>query len=500
MTQSRGLVRSMIVIGGAQAVNIFLSVFRMKVLAVLLGPSGVGLLSIYNNLSSMVSDAAGLGMRSSGVRQIASARGEEDQLSRTRQVLLAAHLIQGILAMLGVCLLREEISTWLLGDATYAFEIALIGIAILLTLIANAHTALLQGLRQIRDLGNVTIIGALGGTIFGLSAVWFYGQQGLIWFVLTQPLAMLAVARIFIRRLPRPASRGLNIREVWEIWRPMARLGVAFMLGGLAMAGTLLLARGLITKELGLEAAGHFAASWSITMTYVGFLLTAMGADFFPRLSEIISDRPAANKLINDQTQLALAIGGPVLLLLLGLAPWVIGLLYSKDFGPAIQLLQWQTLGNIFKLASWPIGFSLAAAARGNLFLAVQVNFNIIFLGMLWPTLSTYGIVAAGPSFAAAYILHFILLNILVGRINAFRWEVLSLALFGVHALLAVSLLALALIDARVAIMVSPVCALITGIVGLRVVLKKIGPEGRVAKKLARIYDILGWPIGSSHD
>ena len=71
-SSSRGLIKSMLVIGSAQVVNILISIVRMKVLAVLLGPSGVGLLSIYNSLLGMVQQTAGLGMGSSGVREIAS--------------------------------------------------------------------------------------------------------------------------------------------------------------------------------------------------------------------------------------------------------------------------------------------------------------------------------------------------------------------------------------------------------------------------------------------
>ena len=117
LSSSRGLIKSMLVIGSAQVVNILISIFRMKVLAVLLGPSGVGLLSIYNSLLGMVEQTAGLGMGSSGVREIASSRGDEATLSRVRRVLFAAHLLQGTLAMLAVWLLRERIAIWLFGDA-----------------------------------------------------------------------------------------------------------------------------------------------------------------------------------------------------------------------------------------------------------------------------------------------------------------------------------------------------------------------------------------------
>lgn len=495
MSGSRGLIKSMLVSGSAQVVNILISIVRVKVLAVLLGPSGVGLLSIYNSLQDMVAQIAGLGIGSSGVREIATAKGEEATLNRVRRVLVAAHFVQGALAMMAVWLLRQQIATWLFGDAARATEVGLIGVAILLALISSAQTALLQGLRRVGDLGRLTVIGAFVGTIAGLVAVLLLGEQGLIWFVFFQPLATVLIALWYTRRLPMPNSMGLSLLETLQIWTAMVRLGAAFMLGALATTATLLLVRGWISQELGLEAAGHFAAAWGITMTYVGFLLGAMAVDYYPRLTEVIQDKITAVRLMNDQVQLGLAIGGPVLLLLIGLAPWVITFMYSPEFGPAVTLLQWQTLGNVFKLASWALGFAIAASARGKTFLLVQVNFNILFLTMLWPTLSTFGIIAAGPAFTVAYALHLCLLNIIARRILDFRWQALSLGLLSLHSVLAAVLLVLALSSPMTAAVTSPFLAAATALFGLRIVLVKIGPDGRLASRLVRLYARIGFPI-----
>ena len=495
---SRSLVKSMMVIGSAQAVKILISILRIKVLALLLGPTGIGLLSVYNNLQGMVSTAAGLGMGSSGVRQIASVKGEKQALSRVRRVLLAAHLVQGTLAMLGVWLLREPIAEWLLGTPEYATEVGLIGLAILFSLLGTAQTAILQGMRRIGDLGRVTVFSGLVGTVVGLAAVWFYGEAGLIWFVVVQPLAKIVIALRYTSKLPKPTATRPSVVEIWEVWKPMAKLGAAFMLGTLATTATLLLVRSRITQELGLEAAGQFAAAWGITMTYVGFLLGAMAADYYPRLTEVINDRDAATRLMNDQAQLGLAIGGPVLLLLIGLAPWVVTLLYSAEFGPAASLLQWQTVGNVFKLASWALGFAFVAAARGGIVLLVQINFNVLFLLMLWFGLDQFGLIAAGPAFMIAYVLHFALLCLLAHTLQGFRWQSLSLVLLALHATLALGLLAVTQVAPYVAAIASPLLALVTGVFGLRVVLIKMGPEGRVAERFARIYAAIGWPIRSA--
>jgi O-antigen/teichoic acid export membrane protein len=488
----------MLIIGSARAVNIFISIVRVKVLAVLLGPSGLGLLSIYNSLQGMVNQTAGLGIASSGVREIASARGEEAILSRVRRVLFAAHLVQGALALLAVWLLREPISTWLFGDANRATEVGLVGVTILFALLSSAQTALLQGLRRIGDLARVTVIGAIVGTVAGLLAVWLQGESGLIWFILVQPLATVIVALHFTRQLPKPSSVRLTFREMWQVWKPMAWLGAAFMLGGLATTATLLLVRARISQELGLEAAGHFAAAWGVSMTYVGFMLGAMGADYYPRLAEVIKDRSTSIELVNDQAQLALAIGGPVMLLLIGLGPLVILLLYSNEFGAATTILQWQTVGNVFKLASWPLGFVVVAQARNKTFMFLQIHWNAIFLLVLWASLSTFGIAATGPAFATACIIQFFVVLVIVRRVIDFRWQSLSLGMLGMHTGLALGLFALALTAPLVAAVVSPLLAAGTGLLGLRIVLIKTGPQGRAGRRFSSFFTKIGWPIRST--
>jgi PST family polysaccharide transporter len=496
-SSSRGLIKSMLVIGSAQVVTILISIVRIKVLAVLLGPSGVGLLSIYNSLKDMVTQTAGLGMGSSGVREIASSRGEDATLSRVRRVLFAAHLVQGTPAMVVVWVLRDQIATWLFGNAARATEVGLIGVAILLTLLATAQTTLLQGLRRIGDLGRVTVFGAFAGMVVGLSAVWLRGESGLIWFILVQPLATVLIARHYTGRLPKPATARLSLGETWEVWKPMARLGAAFMLGGLATTATLLLVRGRISQELGLDAAGHFAAAWGITMTYVGFLLGAMGADYYPRLTEVIHDRVAAVRLMNVQAQLGLAVGGPVLLLLIGLAPWVITLLYSADFEPAVTLLQWQTLGNVFKLASWAMSFSIVAAARAKTFFFMELSFNIVFLTIVLILLPRVGLEVTAYAFALGYLAYLATAYILARRIHGFQWEALSFGLLVLHTSLAVALLTLALTAPGAAAIAAPLLAGATGLFGLRVVLIKVGPHGHLATRLSRLYAAIGWPIRS---
>lgn len=498
MSSSRGMIRSMLLIGGAQAVNILISLVRMKLLALMIGPAGVGILGIYNSLQGTAGTLAGLGLGSSGVREIAGARQDGKVLSRVRTVLFAANLVQGTLAMAMVWLLRERLALWLFGNADHATETGMVGIAVLLALVAASQTALLQGLRQIGDLGRVTVLSALAGTIVGLGAVWLHGENGLIWFLIAQPATSILVARRFTRRLPRPdLYQDWTPVTIWRVWKPMAALGAVFMLGGLASAFTLLLVRALVTRDLGLQAAGLFAASWSITMIYIGFLLNAMSADYYPRLVELLHDPARATGLMNDQMQLALALGGPVLLVLTGVAPWLMKLLYSDAFVPAAGMLQWQSFGNVIKLSSWPLGFALVAGARSKTYLFTELSWNVLFLAFVWLGLPVFGLEIAGTGFAAAYLLYFLVIWQLVRRLYGFRFARLSAILLGLHLALSAALLALAQGAPLSAAGAALILAAATGLAGLRVVVIKIGPEGRLAQKLNTFFAALGWPVRS---
>ncbi|RLA58397.1 MAG: O-antigen translocase, partial [Epsilonproteobacteria bacterium] len=123
-----------------------------------------------------------------------------------------------------------------------------------------------------------------------------------------------------------------------------------------------------------------------------------------------------------------------------------------------------------------------------------------LFLAMAWGGLSFFGIEVTGAAFLISYILYFTMLTILAGRVHGFRWEKLSIQLTALHSALACLLLALATMAPSTATIASAVLALITGNMGLRIVLRKIGPAGRFQSHLTRIYSAVGWPLNKRNE
>ena len=491
---SRGLVRATIMLGGAQLANVVMTIARMKVIAVMLGPVGVGVLGMYGNLMEAIAVFAGLGMNTSGVRQLARVSGDLEQ-STVRRLLLLSLAAQGALAMLAVWLLRRQLAVAVFGDAARSDEVGLVGVAVFCTLLALSQTAVLQGLRHVGDLSRATTLTSIIGTIVGLVAVWIKREDGLVLFLIIQPLTAAAVAFLYVRRIPTQAVPIRAALDRYDLWRTMVKLGAVFMLAGLIANATFLVARAIVAHEIGLAAAGFLAASWGISIQSIGFLFASMAADFYPRMTEVIAAPQAVVRLVNDQVQLSLAIAGPVLLLLIGLAPWLIVLLYSDDFKPAAPLMQWLLVGNIFRLASLPISLTFVAGARMGTFVGAEVLLYALFLALLWFGLAPLGVESAGPAFLLAFAIYTVVLTFAARKPIGFVWQPRSLWLVCGHAALTLSVLALSHRSPWMGAVVGICSALASGAVGLRIVVGKSVAENRAAIFITGLFKSVGWPI-----
>ena len=100
------------------------SIVKVKVLAVLLGPVGIGLMGLYLNIMGVAATLAGCGIASSGVRQVAACADEAKTLSIVRRALWQGSLLLGISGMAALWLLREPVARWVFGDTTHTNEVA----------------------------------------------------------------------------------------------------------------------------------------------------------------------------------------------------------------------------------------------------------------------------------------------------------------------------------------------------------------------------------------
>lgn len=363
------VLKSSAMVGGSSLLNITIGIFRTKAMAMLLGPAGFGLFGLYGSIADLAQSIAGMGVNSSGVRQIAEAVGSYDteRIARTAAVLRRTSVVLGILgaALLAAC--SRQVSVLSFGSDQHAEAVCLLSIAVFFRLVSAGQTALIQGMRRIADFAKIGVLGALFGTLVSLPVVYFLRDKGVVPSLVIISAMTLVTSWWYSRRVDIPAYPVKALQLKQEV-ADLLKLGFAFMASGLMTMGVAYGVRVAILRKVGFEAAGLYQSAWTLGGLYVGFILQAMGADFYPRLTASAADNPACNRLVNEQALVGLLLAGPGVIATLTFAPIVIALFYTAKFSAAVGILRWICLGATLQVITWPMGFIIIAKGRQNLF------------------------------------------------------------------------------------------------------------------------------------
>lgn len=419
------ILKSSAWIGGSSVLVIGIGVIRTKAMAVMLGPAGFGLMGLYSSIIDLALAVASMGIGSSGVRQIAESvsTGDDTRIARTVIVLRRAAVLLGILGAVLVVVFSRPLSTLTFGDDRHAGAVALLGLAVFFRSVAAGQGALIQGLRRIADLAKIGVLGALLGAIFSIVLVYVLGEPGVVPSLVAAAALGLAVSWWYSRRveIAYPVMTGAEVRQEAA---SLLKLGFAFMASGILMMGAAYAVRAIVLRLDGLEAAGFYSAAWTLGGLYVGIILQAMGADFYPRLVGAAQDHPQCNRLVNEQTQVSLLLAGPGVIATLTFAPLVILLFYSAKFYEAVEVLRWICLGIALRVITWPIGFIIVAKNRQVIFLATEVAWTVVNVGLTWICVKSFGVDGAGMAFFGSYVFHGLMVYPMVRRLTGFRWSV----------------------------------------------------------------------------
>lgn len=85
--------------GGVQGLNILVGIVRNKLVAMILGPDGMGLISLFNSTIKLVSDSTNFGVSVSAVKNISEDldSGDEQMLEEHIKFLRSFSLLVGLL-------------------------------------------------------------------------------------------------------------------------------------------------------------------------------------------------------------------------------------------------------------------------------------------------------------------------------------------------------------------------------------------------------------------
>jgi enterobacterial common antigen flippase len=407
----KSILKATAVLSSASVVSILMGLVSAKVSALLLGPAGLGYMGLLQSLLGLGTIIAGMGVSTGLVRAGAKALAQQDERQEAALRSGARLLCLGLggLAVLLMILLRAPLSRFMLGGAQHAGAVVLVGAALLLTLAAAVQTGILNAHHRVGELARVGVLNSLFGVLLTLLLIWRWRERGIAWAVLAAAGVSWCVSYYYARRRVPAPRVALSAREVWTEARALLGFGAPYTASMLVGAGVQLALPVLVLHALGTNDVGFYRAAAAISVNYLGFLIAAMAQDYYPRVSAV-SDQPAQlHQLINEQYRLVLLLGGPIILGMLALVPYLVPLLYSAQFAPTVALLEWQLLGDIFKFAAWTMSFVILARSGSLTFFCTELVGGSSLLLFSWLGMRWLGLEGLGLGFVGCTVIYYLL-------------------------------------------------------------------------------------------
>lgn len=405
----RQIVKATSLFGGVQVVQIVVQIIRSKFIAILLGPTGMGIASLLNSSIELIQRLTSFGLGTSAIKNVAEANvsGDDTSISTTVTIVKRLVWITGTLGMLIAIVLSPWLSKLTFGNNEYTIAIIWISITLLFKQLTVGHLVVLQGLRKLRHLANANLAGSFLGLIATIPVYYFWGLKGIVPGIIITASVTLMFSWYFARKTKTNKVTVTN-KQTIEEGKKMLTMGFMISLGGLITMGASYIVRIFISNKGDVSEVGLYNAGIAIINNYTGLVFTAMGTDYYPRLAEVADDNSLSKQKINQQAEITLLILAPIIVVFLVFIKWIVIILYSSKFVAVNGMIHWAALGTLFKALGWPIVFIFIAKGASRLFFVNELISNTYTLVFNLVGYYYWGLTGLGVSFLIGYVLYLI--------------------------------------------------------------------------------------------
>lgn len=430
----RQIMKATTIFGGVQVFNIFISIIRSKVIALLLGPAGMGVSSLLTSTTSLVSSLTNLGLGTSAVKNVAEAYATNETviISRIVSILRRWMWITGILGGCVMVIGAPFFSELNFGNRNYIFAFICLSLMVLFTQLTVGQNVLLQGTRKLKYLAKASLLGGISGLIVSFPLYYFFEIKGIVPALILTSLITFMCARYFAHKVKIPSVK-LAFRSVLMEGHGMVVMGILLSLSGLISLLVSYIVRIYIAKTGSVEQVGLYDAGFAIVNTYVGMIFTAMATDYYPRLAGVSKDNYLSKTMINQQIEVAILIIAPILMIFFVFSKWGVILFYSEKFIDVTGMIQWAALGMFFKTVSWAISFLFLAKGASKLFFMNELVTNVYILILNILGYKYGGLDGIGMAFFAGFVLYSIQVYTVCYLKYSFSLELAFIRYFGIQ-------------------------------------------------------------------
>lgn len=414
----RSIFKATSLFGGVQVFNIIIQIIKQKFIAILLGPTGMGISGLYTSAISLIQGITSMGLSLSPVKDVAEANGTGDfqRISKIVTTVRKLVWITGLLGMIIVIALSPLLSKSTFGNYDYTIPFIFLSVTLLFQQLSIGQSVVLQGMRKLKHLAKSSVLGSFFGLIISVPIYYYFGIEGIVPTLILSSISTLLLTWYFSKKI-KIVKQKATVKQTFAEGKEMLKMGLALSLTSIFATIIGYILRVFIVRIGGTDDVGFYTAGFALVNGYVGLIFNSMGTDYYPRLAKINKDNIKCKEVINQQAEIAILIISPIIIIFLILAPFFVSLLYSEKFYSITVFIQWSMFGMILRAAGWSISYLLIAKGEKRLFVVNEIiaNSYIFILNILFYYI--WGLDGLGIAFALSYFI-FLIQYFMVSKIK----------------------------------------------------------------------------------
>ena len=420
----KSIFKATAILSGSSIASILLSLVSAKVMALYLQPVGYGFYGLLQSFVAFSALVTGLGIATGLVRLGAGAATRGDQLTMASLRSGAWLLFGGLASISTLCVVvfRRPISQWAVGTPDHAGTMVLMAIALVFTVAGAIQAGMLNAYHRVSALAKYGVTNTVLTAAVSIPSILIWHMRGIVPAVIGGGVVSWLASGYFLRREVGAPTQRPTRKQAFEAARSLVRFGGPYTASMLIGSGVQLALPMVVVHLLSTESVGYYRSAAAISVGYLGFLVTAMGQDYYPRLSAVGNEPGALVRLINEQHRLVMILAVPMILLTLALVPVFIPIIYSHKFFPAVDILEWQLIGDIFKFSSWTMSFAILARCGSLTYFVTELVGGVVTLVSTWLAVRWYGLPGLGISFLVTYIVYYLVVWVVIRRQIPLVW------------------------------------------------------------------------------
>lgn len=396
-------LRHSLSLGALQSiVRLMLGFASIKVTAVCIGPAGLALVAQLNNFISLIPGVLANPAGTAIVRL--GAEHHDDEQARNLIYSTAAKLVllaAGIVAIL-LLFAAPWLSELLLSDILYTPIVRVSAFAIVAVAMNIVLVSALNSIGELALMAKLQVLSTLAGFVLFVPGAYFWGVNGaLTGSVLGYVVGLAMTSALMLRNSPLRLA-DFNVKPSSASFKQVLNFYPMLIVHAALLPLTMLLVRNLMMFQAGLEATGYWQAGWRLSDTYLALLMTAVSMYYMPKLGALVKQPELFAAEVRKTLLAVVALTGGAALVIFVLRHWIVKIVLAPAFLPVVDLLGWQLIGDVFKMAAWVLAMTLTARMASAWFVGAEMLRSALFVGLVVLWLPSYGVKSVNLAYALA--------------------------------------------------------------------------------------------------